>query len=118
MPAYANLADLMRQQGRDSEGERVLTEGLARVPDSAELHHSYGLLLVRQHAIRTGRGGARPRLRRSPLTTRATPMSTLWPCRKPASPARRVAVLEQAVRRHPADPDLLFTLAAALPAAR
>ena len=33
MPAYANLADLMRQQGRDSEGERVLTEGLARVPD-------------------------------------------------------------------------------------
>ena len=28
-PAYANLADLLRQQGRDDDGERVLQQGLA-----------------------------------------------------------------------------------------
>ena len=46
-PAYANLADLYRTQGRDDEGERVLREGLLAAPDSAEIHHAMGLLLVR-----------------------------------------------------------------------
>ena len=32
VPAYANLADLLRQQGRDGDGERVLQQGLAAAP--------------------------------------------------------------------------------------
>ena len=46
-PAYANLADLYRAQGRDAEGERMLRAGLESAPNSAMLHHSLGLALVR-----------------------------------------------------------------------
>ena len=31
-PAYANLADLLRQQNRDDDGERVLKQGMAALP--------------------------------------------------------------------------------------
>jgi Flp pilus assembly protein TadD len=48
VPAHANLADLYRATGRDGDGERVLTEGLARVPGDAALSHALGLLRVRQ----------------------------------------------------------------------
>ncbi|MCZ7566620.1 MAG: tetratricopeptide repeat protein [Burkholderiales bacterium] len=47
VPAYANLADLFRSQGRDAEAEAVLREGLGHVPESAALHHARGLALVR-----------------------------------------------------------------------
>ncbi|HWM90847.1 MAG TPA: tetratricopeptide repeat protein [Thermoanaerobaculia bacterium] len=42
-PAYVNLADLFRLQGRDAEGEALLRQA----PDEAGVHHSLGLLLVR-----------------------------------------------------------------------
>jgi Flp pilus assembly protein TadD len=47
-PAWVNLADLMRSQGRDEEGEALLREALLRQPESGALHHSLGLLLVRK----------------------------------------------------------------------
>lgn len=46
-PAYVNLADLYRQLGRDTDGEAVLRQGLARSQDP-NLHYALGLLLVRQ----------------------------------------------------------------------
>ncbi len=46
-PAYVNLADLYRQQGRESEAESALQSGLAAAPESADLHHALGLVLVR-----------------------------------------------------------------------
>ncbi len=48
VPAYVNLADLLRAQSLDAEGERVLRDGLKHVPRSAALHHALGLALVRQ----------------------------------------------------------------------
>ncbi len=45
--AYINLADLFRVTQRDSEGLIVLAQGLARLPEAADLHHSLGLLQVR-----------------------------------------------------------------------
>ena len=51
VPAYANLADLLRVQDRDDEGERVLREGLETQPASAALHHALGLLLVREKRL-------------------------------------------------------------------
>ncbi|WP_340123789.1 ammonia-forming cytochrome c nitrite reductase subunit c552 [Methylobacter svalbardensis] len=51
VPAYLNLADHLRMNNRDSEGEFILNEGLKRLPDSAELHHSLGLLAIRQKNI-------------------------------------------------------------------
>ena len=48
VPAWVNLADLRRQMRRDAEGEQVLRAGLARQPQAAALHHSLGLLQVRE----------------------------------------------------------------------
>ena len=54
LPAYANLADLLRQQGRDDEGEVVLRKGLEASPESSALHQALGLLLVRQKRLDEG----------------------------------------------------------------
>jgi Flp pilus assembly protein TadD len=51
LTAYINLADHLRLNNRDNEGERILKEGLQRLPESAELHHSLGLLAIRQKNI-------------------------------------------------------------------
>jgi Flp pilus assembly protein TadD len=48
VPAWANLADLMRLLGREAEVESLLREGLAVNPRAAALHHALGLSLVRQ----------------------------------------------------------------------
>jgi Tfp pilus assembly protein PilF len=47
VPAYANLADLLRATERDPEAEAVLRAGLARQPNAAALHYALGLWLVR-----------------------------------------------------------------------
>jgi tetratricopeptide (TPR) repeat protein len=47
VPGYVNLADLDRIEGRDAAGERTLRRGLEIVPESADLQHALGLLLVR-----------------------------------------------------------------------
>jgi tetratricopeptide (TPR) repeat protein len=47
VPAYLNLADLLREEGRDEEGERLLRRALEIAPESADAHHALGLLLVR-----------------------------------------------------------------------
>jgi predicted CXXCH cytochrome family protein len=46
-PAYVNLADLQREQGHESDAEKTLRDGLARLPADAILHHALGLSLVR-----------------------------------------------------------------------
>jgi tetratricopeptide (TPR) repeat protein len=48
VPAYANLADLRREQQRDADAEAILREGLRAVPDASALHEALGLALVRQ----------------------------------------------------------------------
>jgi predicted CXXCH cytochrome family protein len=48
VPAWVNLADLMRMQGRESDAEATLRKGLAGSPSDATLHHALGLSLVRQ----------------------------------------------------------------------
>jgi Flp pilus assembly protein TadD len=46
-PAYVNLADVLRAQGREADAEGVLRSGLAASPQDATLHHALGLSLVR-----------------------------------------------------------------------
>jgi len=48
VPAYVNLSDFYRQTGRDAEGEKILLAGLQQQPKAAALHHSLGLLRIRQ----------------------------------------------------------------------
>ena len=51
VPAYANLADLYRQYNRDADGERVLRNGIAAVPDDGSLYYTLGLLQVREERM-------------------------------------------------------------------
>jgi tetratricopeptide (TPR) repeat protein len=51
VPAYVNLADVYRAQNLDVETERVLTQGLQRIPDGGDLHHALGLLRIRQRRL-------------------------------------------------------------------
>jgi tetratricopeptide (TPR) repeat protein len=46
--AYLNLADWYRQQKDETAAEQTLVAGLKRLPEVAALHHSLGLLQVRQ----------------------------------------------------------------------
>ncbi len=48
VPAAANLADLMRQTGRDQEGEALLRDAVKRAPNEAALQEALALSLVRQ----------------------------------------------------------------------
>ena len=51
IPAYVNLADLYRQYDREADAETMLTSGLQKVPDNADLEHAFGLLRVRQKRV-------------------------------------------------------------------
>jgi tetratricopeptide (TPR) repeat protein len=48
VPAWVNLADLLRLSGREDAAEAALRDGLVQSPKDAMLHHSLGLSLVRQ----------------------------------------------------------------------
>jgi len=48
LPLRVNLADLLRQTGRDALGEPLLEEGLQLVPGNADLVAALALTLVRQ----------------------------------------------------------------------
>ncbi|MEC5398056.1 tetratricopeptide repeat protein [Uliginosibacterium sp. H1] len=52
VPAWANLADLLRRLNREADAEAALREGLKHAPDAAALHHSLGLSLVRQQRLK------------------------------------------------------------------
>lgn len=54
VPAYVNQADLFRAQGRESDAERTLREGLRQAPTNAALHHALGLAMVRRGAGASG----------------------------------------------------------------
>ncbi len=49
--ARVNMADTLRRAGDDERGRRVLEDGIALEPDAAALHHSLGLLYVRQREM-------------------------------------------------------------------
>ncbi len=50
IPAYLNLADLYRQQGREDEARDTLDNALRLAPEAAAVHHAIGLQRVRAHA--------------------------------------------------------------------
>ena len=110
VPAYANLADLHRQQGRDEDGERVLRAGIARVADSADLHHALGLLLVRGRRLAEAEESLR---RAAELDARNARYVYVYAVavNSNGDAQRALAVLAAAHREHPEDIDLLVALA-------
>ena len=54
VPAWVNLADLLRIEGHEEEAAAALARALAADPDNATVHHALGLLRVRQKRTREG----------------------------------------------------------------
>jgi Tfp pilus assembly protein PilF len=109
MPAYVNLADLYREQGRDADGERVLRQALALHPESADVRHALGLLLVREKRSDAALAEFAKAAELSPENPRyayvyAVALDSL------GQRSRAVAVLEQAQRRFTGDRDILTAL--------
>jgi Tfp pilus assembly protein PilF len=108
-PAYVNLADLLRAVGRDAEGEQVLRDGIASVANQGGLHHSYGLLLVRQGR----RDEALPELERAaelrPDIARYGYVLAVA-LENAGEGERAIEVLAEVHERHPGDVDVLSAL--------
>ncbi len=107
--AYVNLSDLYRQLNRDGEGEPLLRRALDELPQSGDLHHALGLLLVRQKRYTEAlepleRAAAlRPDLPRYGFVYGVALESM-------GHTERATEVLDAAHRRHPSDRELLYAL--------
>jgi predicted CXXCH cytochrome family protein len=51
VPALLNLADFYRSQNRDWQAKPLLLQAIDIAPDQAPVHHSLGLLLIRQKQL-------------------------------------------------------------------
>ena len=109
IPAYVNLADVLRAQGRDDEGEKVLRNALKHDPGSAQVHHSLGLLLARQRRLPEALGALRKATELDPGEPRFAYVYGVA-LNSTGRRAEALAVLRQASRRHPAHRDLLIAL--------
>jgi Flp pilus assembly protein TadD len=110
VPAYVNLADAYRIQGKDPDSERALREGLAASPGSAVLHHSLGLALVRQHRL----ADALPELERAvTLDPGEARFSYVYAVglHEAGRRAEAIRVLRASAARHPEDADTQTALA-------
>jgi tetratricopeptide (TPR) repeat protein len=109
VPAWVNLADLMRLQGREADAEKALRSGLAVSPRDATLHHALGLSLVRQRQMPAALEELRRAAELAPENVR---MSYVYAValHSNARTKEALAVLERAIRRAPNDRDLLTAL--------
>ncbi len=110
VPTYVMLAQLYARQSRDAEGEQVVRQGLTRLTDSAELHFTLGLNLVRQHRA----ADAVPAFARAAELDPDNPRYAYVQGVALNSTGRTdeaLQVLEAAQARHPADRDTLLALA-------
>jgi predicted CXXCH cytochrome family protein len=110
VPAYANLADLYRARGVDNEAESVLRAGIARVPGAAALHHSLGLVMVRQKRTPDALKELAEATRLDPANARFAYVYAVA-LNDAGDPGRALEVLPAALGRQPYDRDLLSGLA-------
>jgi predicted CXXCH cytochrome family protein len=109
VPAYLNLADLYRAQGREAEAARTLQQGLAVAPEDPALHSALGMAHARAGRItesvaELGRAAS--------LGRRADYDYAYAVALNSAGRGRdAIRVLDAALARSPGDRDLLFALA-------
>ena len=109
VPAYVNLADLIRMQGREADAERTLHEGLRVAPESAALHHALGLSLIRQGES----NAALIELQRAATIDAADPRFAYVYAvglNSTGNSDGAIQVLDEALTVHPNDRDLLSAL--------
>jgi tetratricopeptide (TPR) repeat protein len=107
VPAWANLADLQRAQGRDDEAERVLREGLRRAGDHAALRHALGLTLVRKQQLQAALPELAAATRLAPEDARYAYVHAVA-LHTAGREAAALRELDRALARHPDDRELLM----------
>ena len=109
VPALANLADLDRMRGQDEHGADLLRQAIAIEPGNADIRHSFGLLLVRQHDV----AGALVQLRRAselaPDNGRYAYVYAIA-LNSTGAAAQAIALLERTHQQHPTDRNVLVAL--------
>ncbi len=108
-PALVNLADLDRMRGQNQEGTELLRKAMSIDPNNADIRHSLGLALVRQHNY----AEALPELRRAselaPSNARYAYVYAIA-LNSIGSQGEAMELLETTHKRHPADRDTLLAL--------
>ena len=107
--AYVNLADALRQLGRESEAEKVLRRGLAALPRDADLHHSLGLLLTRKGDKAAALSEFVEAARLAPDNARYAYVHAIA-VDSAGEREQALALLRSANKRHPNDLDILGAL--------
>jgi predicted CXXCH cytochrome family protein len=113
VPAHVNLADLYRQQGRDREAEQVLREVALRAPESAEVEHSLGLVVVRLQRNEEALAALQRAAERAPESPRFVYVYAIALHSFGETP-RAIEVLEACHQRHPGEPSVLQALSSML----
>jgi Flp pilus assembly protein TadD len=108
-PALVNLADLDRMRGLNQDSVDLLRKAVTVELDNADIHHSLGLALVRQHNY----ADAIPELRRAnelaPSNARYAYVYAIA-LNSVGAGASAMELLENTHKRHPADRDTLLAL--------
>jgi Flp pilus assembly protein TadD len=108
-PALVNLADLDRMRGLDQEGVELLRKAMSIDPNNADIRHSLGLALVRQHNY----ADALPELRQAsefaPDNARYAYVYAIV-LNSIGSQGEAMELLETTHKRHPADRDTLLAI--------
>ena len=110
IPAYVNLADSYREQGKEADAEKTLREGLRQVPDNAELHYALGLALARQKRLPDALRALRKAATLAPDSARFAYVYGVA-LHSSGKAAAAIQELEQALKRHGGNRDILFALA-------
>jgi tetratricopeptide (TPR) repeat protein len=109
VPAWVNLADLLRLQKEEDRAEQALRRGLEASPDDATLHHALGLSLVRQKKMPAALAELRRAAELAPANAR---MSYVYAVALHSAGRTQDALawLRRALARAPADRDVLTAL--------
>ncbi|HSG66846.1 MAG TPA: tetratricopeptide repeat protein, partial [Gammaproteobacteria bacterium] len=113
VPAWVNLAELRRSEGREADAESLLRKALERVPEDPTLHHTLGLSLVRQSRYEEALHELAAASRLAPDNARFAYVHGVA-LHSTGRVREAVAALESALERNPDDYDVLATLASIL----
>ena len=111
VPAYVNLADFYRAQGREADAEKTLRRGIKVTPENASLHHALGLSLVRQQHTSDALDELRLASRLNSENARYIYVYAVA-LNSTGQPEQAIMVLQGAHNAHPNDSNILNALVA------
>ncbi|MFC2102202.1 tetratricopeptide repeat protein [Bacteroidota bacterium] len=107
--SYINLADLFRRIQMDTKGKEVLEEAMKYNPGSADVHHSLGLLLIREKRTEEALGHLKQAAELNPANSRYSYVYGVG-LYSTGNYQDAISFLEQARKVHPFDREILFAL--------